>query len=64
LKFVSASVVSVSLLGEPILSSLWAVIFLEEFPGDTIYLGGTLILLGIILVSSSKIENTWEKNGF
>jgi len=56
LKYVSASVVSVSLLGEPILSSLWAVLFLEEFPIGTIYLGGAMVLVGIIVVSSSKID--------
>jgi drug/metabolite transporter (DMT)-like permease len=56
LKYVSASVISVSLLGEPILSSLWAVIFLSEIPANTIYFGGALVLVGIILVSTSKIS--------
>ncbi|UCH88265.1 MAG: DMT family transporter [Thermoplasmata archaeon] len=60
LKYVSATVISVSLLGEPILASLWAVIFLEEFPSNTIYLGGAMILIGIIMVSSVGINS---KNG-
>ena len=56
LRYVSASVVSISLLGEPILSSLWAVLFLAEYPVGTIYLGGAMVLIGIALVSSSKIN--------
>jgi drug/metabolite transporter (DMT)-like permease len=40
LKYVSASVISISLLGEPILSSLWAVLFLSEYPANTIFMGG------------------------
>jgi drug/metabolite transporter (DMT)-like permease len=58
LKYVSASVVSISLLGEPILSSLWAVLFLSEYPANTIFMGGAMVLFGIILVSSSGINSS------
>jgi drug/metabolite transporter (DMT)-like permease len=56
LKYISASVVSISLLGEPILSSLWAAIFLGEIPVNFIYFGGAMVLIGIILVSTSSIN--------
>jgi drug/metabolite transporter (DMT)-like permease len=58
LKYVSASVISISLLGEPILSSLWAVLFLSEYPANTIFMGGAMVLFGIILVSSSGINSS------
>lgn len=55
LKYVSAPVVSVSLLGEPVGASILAIIFLNEVPSTQVVLGGVVTLLGILL-SSYKVE--------
>jgi drug/metabolite transporter (DMT)-like permease len=49
LEHVESSVVSVTLLGEPLGSALLAVIFLGELPGAWTVLGGTVVLAGIYL---------------
>ena len=51
LRYVPASVVSVSLLGEPVGSTALAFILLSESPPETAVLGGAIILMGIILAS-------------
>lgn len=51
LKHVTATVVSVSLLGEPIGSSILAIILLSEIPTFYILLGGPFVLVGILLAS-------------
>lgn len=49
LRYVQASVVSVSILGEPIGAIVWASIFLGENPTPRQLAGGTLILAGLFL---------------
>jgi drug/metabolite transporter (DMT)-like permease len=49
LKYLPASVVSVTLLGEPIGSTILAYIFLSELPTPFKMVGGVLILVGIYL---------------
>lgn len=51
LKFVSPTVISVTLLGEPVGSSILAMLILSEYPGIGALLGGPLVLLGIFLVA-------------
>ena len=51
LKHVTATIVSVSLLGEPIGSSILALLLLNESPGTFVLIGGPFVLLGILLVS-------------
>jgi drug/metabolite transporter (DMT)-like permease len=51
LKYVSPTLVSVSLLGEPLGSTVLAMIILAEFPWIGFYIGAPLILAGIYLVS-------------
>jgi drug/metabolite transporter (DMT)-like permease len=53
LKYVSAAFVSIALLGEPIGSSILALILLSERPTLLEVGGGTLILAGIYLASQS-----------
>lgn len=57
LKYVPASFVSITLLGEPIGSTILAVIIFQETPGWIKIMGAALILVGIWLASRS------EKNG-
>jgi len=59
LKYVSPTLISVSLLGEPVGSSILAIIFLNELPGIGAVIGGPVILIGIFIVArySSKSEN-------
>lgn len=58
LRYVTALMVSMSILGEPILSAILAYILLSEIPTNWVILGGILILVGIYLVASrSKEEN-------
>lgn len=49
LKWISAPVVSLSLLGEPVGASILAYIFLGETPGFLAFLGGVLTLVGILI---------------
>ena len=51
LRHVPASVVSVSLLGEPIGSSILAFLLLSEAPPQLAVVGGAVILVGILLAS-------------
>lgn len=52
LKYVTTLVVSMSILGEPILSSILAFFLLEEVPTIWVLAGGVLVLIGIYLVAS------------
>jgi len=52
LRYVKATVVSVSLLGEPIGSSLLAYLLLFEVPSNITLIGGVAILMGIYLTAS------------
>lgn len=52
LRFLDAKVVAVSTLGEPILSSLWAFLLLNEIPGIFLFAGAPLVLLGIYLTAT------------
>jgi len=54
LRYLPAAFVSVTLLGEPIGSSLLATIFLHEVPTLMEVLGGSFILVGIYLVSRTE----------
>jgi len=49
LKYVTAPVVSISLLGEPVGASILAYIFLNETPTFMILVGGAVTLIGILI---------------
>lgn len=53
LKYVESSVVSVSLLGEPVGSTLLALVLLAEVPGLQTILGGIVVLSGIYVTSTA-----------
>jgi drug/metabolite transporter (DMT)-like permease len=55
LRYVSAPIVSISLLGEPVGASILAYVFLGESPGGWVVAGGVVTLLGI-LVSAYRAE--------
>jgi drug/metabolite transporter (DMT)-like permease len=60
LKYVKAQIISVSLLGEPIGSTILAMVLLNEAPPEFTVFGGALILPGIYLAyigRKSKKEN-------
>jgi drug/metabolite transporter (DMT)-like permease len=54
LKYVESSVVSVSLLGEPVGSALLAFVLLAEVPGPFTVAGGAIILVGIAATATSR----------
>ena len=60
LRYVTALVVSMSILGEPILSAILAYYLLSEEPTRWVILGGILILVGIYLVASRSREKSSE----
>ena len=60
LRFVTAPVVSVSLVGEPIGSSLLAWILLNEVPSNLVALGALLALAGIFLTAYSTASAASE----
>ena len=49
LRYVSAPLVSISLLGEPVGASILAYLFLNEAPGSMVLTGGVVTLAGILL---------------
>lgn len=57
LKYMPATFVAGSTLGEPVGSALLAVFFLHEFPSQTVLYGGILILAGILLVSNQQYKS-------
>ena len=54
LEHVPSTVVSVSLLGEPVGASILALFLLAEVPGLTTVLGATVVLTGIYLTATSR----------
>ncbi|MGD0816790.1 MAG: DMT family transporter [Methanomassiliicoccales archaeon] len=57
LKYVTAPLVSASLLGEPILASVLALFILGEIPSYYIIPGGALILIGVLFVLYDELSN-------
>jgi drug/metabolite transporter (DMT)-like permease len=47
--------VSASLLGEPILALVLAALILAELPSPYIYVGGALILVGVLFVLYDEV---------
>jgi drug/metabolite transporter (DMT)-like permease len=56
LRYLSAAFVSVALLGEPIGSTVLALIILKEIPATLEIVGGAVILIGIYLASRSQAQ--------
>ncbi|MBN1304139.1 MAG: DMT family transporter [Anaerolineales bacterium] len=54
LRYIPAALVAVTILGEPVGSTILAYLVLNETPGTLTLAGGLLILLGIFLASRSK----------
>jgi drug/metabolite transporter (DMT)-like permease len=54
LKYLPASKVAISILGEPVGAALLAWIFFKEVPGYTLFVGGALILYGVYLAITEK----------
>jgi drug/metabolite transporter (DMT)-like permease len=61
LRYVPASVVSMSLLGEPVGSTALAFLLLSETPPDTAIVGGVVILVGIVMASWGMGARTAER---
>jgi drug/metabolite transporter (DMT)-like permease len=51
LRFLPAAYVSVTLLGEPIASTVWAYLFFRERPSGLIFIGAIFVLIGIGIAS-------------
>lgn len=54
LRFLPAAFVSVTLLGEPIASTVWAYLFLRESPSGLMIFGAIFILIGIVIASQHQ----------
>jgi len=54
LKYIRAHLVAVTILGEPIGASVFAALLFAEMPGPATFIGGTLILSGILLALFRK----------
>ncbi len=57
LKYFSASFVAVTILGEPVFATFFAMIILHETPIFIEFIGGALILLGVYLSTRSEVWN-------
>lgn len=51
LRYLESSLVSVALLGLPVVSALYALIFLTELPGPVTLIGGVLVITGIYITT-------------
>jgi drug/metabolite transporter (DMT)-like permease len=58
LGYLSAAYVSITLLGEPIGSTILAYLILQEKPTPIKLIGGVLILIGIYIASRSEAKKT------
>lgn len=54
LRYIPASVIAVSVLGEPIGAIIWALVFLAEIPTPRQIFGGAVILIGIYIFTRSS----------
>jgi drug/metabolite transporter (DMT)-like permease len=54
LEHVESSVVSTSLLGEPVGSALLALALFTEVPGPATIVGGSVVLLGIFVTANAR----------
>lgn len=54
LRYLKASIVSVSILGEPVGASILAVLIFNEIPSPTTIVGGAIVMLGIIITTMYK----------
>ena len=55
LKYVESSVVSVSLLGDPVAATILALVLLGEVPEAVTILGGIVVLVGIYLTNRARV---------
>lgn len=60
LKYLPAAFVSLALLGEPVGTTILAVIFLQEIPGILELTGGIMILAGIFLASRAGVRASFQ----
>lgn len=57
LKHVRPSAISLAFLGEPVVSSVLAFIFLSQHPPPATFIGGALVLAGVYLTTSARQPN-------
>lgn len=62
LRYLSAAYVSIALLGEPIGSTILALVILKEIPAPLEVIGGAVILAGIMLASWVPEQSTPEQD--
>lgn len=60
LGYVSATIVSVALLAEPVGATLLAIVFLDEVPGAVTVAGGLVVLFGIYLAIRAEARTAAE----
>ena len=56
LRYVQASVVSVSVLGEPLGAIIWASVFLHEYPTERQLIGAGFIFAGLFLFTRASVN--------
>jgi drug/metabolite transporter (DMT)-like permease len=60
LRYLPAAFVSVTLLGEPVASTIWAYLFLGETPSGLMFVGAIFVLLGIGIASQPQSKRNIE----
>ncbi|HUV24449.1 MAG TPA: DMT family transporter [Methanomassiliicoccales archaeon] len=63
LRYLSASVISVSYLGEPVGAILLAAMLLDEIPSVYVLVGGMMILVGILLTARTERNQNGSGSG-
>lgn len=62
LAYLKPTFVSNTILGEPVFATIWAILFLKEFPSVFQLFGGALILIGIFMhVQAEPIDSALEE---
>ncbi len=62
LRYIQASVVAVSILGEPVGAIIWAIIFLNEAPTLRQIVGGSIILIGLFIFTRATGSGTEKRD--
>jgi drug/metabolite transporter (DMT)-like permease len=63
LKYISASFVSVSLLGETLIASILAMFIFDQVPSSMIVVSGALLLAGVLIVAKYELRKTVQRTG-
>jgi drug/metabolite transporter (DMT)-like permease len=54
LKYLNPTYISTAILGEPVLATLWALLFLREYPGSFQLIGSAIVIIGLFILIKER----------